>query len=192
MARLSASSLTLVAALALLGGCDRESAPDTQQPEAAAAQSPAPHQAVSREAAGSELPKFTATAPDGRTLDLASLKGQPVLLNLWATWCVPCKVEMPILDEIAGANEGKLRVVTVSQDGKEGPTKVPAYFAEAKFAHLEPWLDVKQDLGFSMNIGAMPTTILYDAEGKEVARVVGEYDWKGAEAQALIAETIKG
>jgi thiol-disulfide isomerase/thioredoxin len=192
MARLSVSSLTLVAALALLGGCDRESATDTQQPEAAAAESPAPRQAVSRDSAGTELPKFTATAPDGKTLDLAGLKGQPVLLNLWATWCVPCKVEMPILDEIAGANEGKLRVVTVSQDGKEGPTKVPTYFAEAKFAHLEPWLDVKQDLGFTMQIGAMPTTILYNAEGKEIARVTGEYDWKGEEAQALIAEATGG
>jgi thiol-disulfide isomerase/thioredoxin len=189
MTRLSASSLAMVAALALLGGCDRESAPDTQPQEAEA---PPARQAVSREFAGSELPKFVATDPSGKTLDLAGLKGQPVLLNLWATWCAPCKAEMPILDAIAGANAGKLRVVTVSEDSEKSAAEVPAFFAEYKFAHLEPWLDVKQDLSISMQVGDMPTTFLYNAEGKEVARVIGAYDWEGEEAQALIAETIGG
>lgn len=193
MARLSVSSLTLAAALALLAGCDRESAPDTQPQEAGAgAEAPPAREAVSRAFAGTELPQFTATAPDGATLDLAALKGQPVLLNLWATWCAPCKAEMPVLDAIAGENAGKLRVVTVSEDGKDGREKVPAFFAERNFAHLEPWLDSKQDLSISMGVGDMPTTFLYDASGKEVARVTGAYDWEGEEAKALIAEAIGG
>jgi thiol-disulfide isomerase/thioredoxin len=193
MARLSVSSLTLVAALVLLAGCDRESATDTQQQRAGAAtESPAPRQAVSRAFAGAELPQFTASRADGATLDLAGLKGQPVLLNLWATWCAPCVAEMPILDAIAGANAGKLRVVTVSEDGKDGADKVAAFFAEHKFARLEQWLDLKQDLSISMQVGDMPTTFLYNAEGKEIARVVGAYDWEGEEAQALIAEAIGG
>jgi thiol-disulfide isomerase/thioredoxin len=187
MARLSASSLTLVAALALLGGCDRESAPDTQQQEAEA---PPARQAVSRTFAGEALPQFTVADAAGKTLDLASLKGQPVILNLWATWCAPCKAEMPILDAIAGENAGKLRLVTVSEDGKDGAEKVAAFFADAKFAHLEQWLDPKQDLSFNMKVGDMPTTFIYDASGKEIARVTGAYDWEGGEAKALIAEAI--
>jgi len=129
--------------------------------------------------------------PAAKTLDLASLKGQPVLLNLWATWCAPCVVEMPILDQIAQANEGKLRVVTISEDMK-GAEVVGPFFAEHKFAKLEPWLDSKSDLSFDMRVGDMPTTMLYNAKGEEIARVTGAFDWEGEEAQALIAEAIGG
>lgn len=129
---------------------------------------------------------------EGQTHTLAEYEGEVVLVNLWATWCAPCKVEMPILDDIAGANQGKLRVITISEDGEKNLDKVPPFFAEQKFAHLEPWLDPKQDLSFTMQIGEMPTTFLYNAEGKEIARVTGEYDWQGEEAQALIAEAIGG
>lgn len=192
MARLSASSLALGAALILLAGCDRESAGDAQQQEAqAGVEAPTAREAVSRDFAGTALPQFTASAPDGKTLDLASLKGQPVLLNLWATWCAPCKAEMPVLDAIAAENAGSLRVITVSQDMK-GAEVVSPFFAEGKFAHLEPWLDVKADLSFNMRVGDMPTTFLYNAEGVEIARVTGAYDWEGEEARALIAEAIGG
>ena len=98
---------------------------------------------------------------------------------------------MPVLDAIAGANAAKLRVVTVSQDMKGKELVVP-YFAEAKFKHLEPWLDTKSDLSFSLGVADLPTTFLYDASGKEVARVTGAFDWEGEEARALIAETIGG
>jgi len=188
MARLSLSSLTMVAALALLAGCDRESGSEVQQQEVEA---PPARKTVSRDFAGEALPQFTATDPAGKTLDLASLKGQPVLLNLWATWCAPCKAEMPILDAIAAENAGKLRVVTVSEDMK-GAEVVTPFFAEHKFAHLEPWLDAKSDLSFNMKVGDMPTTFLYNAQGVEIARVTGAYDWEGEEARALIAEAIGG
>ncbi len=193
MSRLPPVSLALAVGLAVaLAGCDRQSAGDTQ-PQAAAAGGDSAKQAdpVSRKFAGDPLPDFTATAPDGKTLSLAGLKGQPVLLNLWATWCAPCKAEMPVLDAIAGAQAGKLRVVTVSQDMK-GAELVMPYFTEAKFAHLEPWLDPKSDLSFSMGAADLPTTMLYDASGKEVARITGAFDWEGEEAQALIAEAVGG
>lgn len=192
MARLSPvpsmACCMLASAFILLAGCDRESAGEAQQ---AQAEAPAAREAVSRESAGEALPQFTVSAPDGATLDLASLKGQPVLLNLWATWCAPCKAEMPVLDAIAGENAGRLRVVTVSQDMK-GEEVVSPFFAEGKFAHLEPWLDVKADLSFNMRAGDMPTTFLYNAEGVEIARVTGAYDWEGEEARALIAEATGG
>ena len=191
-------SVTLAPALGLallalpLAGCDRESGTKAQpQAENKATAAPAKQGPVSRQFAGEVLPAFTATDPAGKTLDLAGLKGQPVMLNLWATWCAPCKAEMPVLDAIAGANAAKLRVVTVSQDMKGKELVVP-YFAEAKFKHLEPWLDTKSDLSFSLGVADLPTTFLYDASGKEVARVTGAFDWEGEEARALIAETIGG
>ncbi|WEK47576.1 MAG: TlpA disulfide reductase family protein [Candidatus Andeanibacterium colombiense] len=191
MSRLSSIVLAPALGLALLlAGCDRESASQAQpQGENKAAAPAGKLDPVSRKFAGEALPAFTATDPSGKTLDLAGLKGQPVLLNLWATWCAPCKAEMPVLDAIAGANAGKLRVVTVSQDMK-GAELVTPYFAEAKFKQLEPWLDTKSDLSFKMGASDLPTTILYNAKGVEVARVTGAFDWQGEEARALIAEAM--
>jgi thiol-disulfide isomerase/thioredoxin len=138
-------SVTLAPALGLallalpLAGCDRESGTKAQpQAENKAAAAPAKQGPVSRQFAGAALPAFIATDPSGKTLDLAGLKGQPVMLNLWATWCAPCKAEMPVLDAIAGANAGKLRVVTVSQDMKGKELVVP-YFTEATSASAWAW-----------------------------------------------------
>ncbi|HZF45034.1 MAG TPA: TlpA disulfide reductase family protein [Sphingomonadaceae bacterium] len=185
-------SVTLALALGItasLGGCDRESSPSAQPQGDTAATQSAQQGPVSRKFAGESLPDFTTTDPSGKTLSLASLKGQPVLLNLWATWCAPCKAEMPVLDAIAGEHKGKLRVVTVSQDMK-GAELVTPFFEQAKFAHLEPWLDTKSDLSFNSGASDLPTTFLYDVSGKEVARVTGAFDWEGEEAKALIAEAM--
>lgn len=194
MSRLSSVTLAPAIGLALmlalpLAGCDRESGTEAQPQAQNSATATDKANPVSRQFAGEGLPDFTTKDPSGKSLNLASLKGQPVLLNLWATWCAPCKAEMPVLDAIAGANAGKLRVVTVSQDMK-GAELVAPYFAEAKFKHLEPWLDSGSDLSFDNGVTDMPTTFLYDASGKEVARVTGAFDWEGEEAKALIAEAI--
>jgi hypothetical protein len=100
---------------------------------------------------------------------------------------------MPLLDTLAGENEGKLRVVTVSQDLK-GAEEVEPFFVEKKFAHLEPWLDPDTELSFAFadSGGVLPTTVLYGANGKELWRVVGGYDWSSPEAAALVAEATGG
>ncbi len=121
----------------------------------------------------------------GNAIDLAAADG-PVLINLWATWCAPCVKEMPKLDALAGELEGEVRVITVSQDVR-GADVVTPFFAKAGFAQLEPWLD--PDAGLSAQFtpeGALPLTILFDAQGKEVLRVAGGYKWDSAEAIALI------
>ena len=129
------------------------------------------------------------TDPEGRTLNLGALQGQPVLLNLWATWCAPCVKEMPLLDALASEYEGRLRVLTVSQD-MQGAEKVAPFFAQGGFAMLEPWMDPDNELSFAIGGGVMPTTVLYDATGQEVWRVQGDYDWSGEEARAAIDEAI--
>lgn len=144
-----------------------------------------------RSHAGSEMPDFTVGDPAGGKLRLPDLKGTPVLVNLWATWCAPCVTEMPLLDGLAGDMAGKLRVVTVSQD-MQGAERVAPFFAEKKFAHLEPWLDPENDLAFHYGGANLPLSVLYDAKGREVWRIAGDLDWSGEKARALVAEAQGG
>jgi thiol-disulfide isomerase/thioredoxin len=144
---------------------------------------------VVRDHAGSALPALTFADPDGNTLDLATLDS-PVLVNLWATWCAPCVVEMPLLDTLAGELEGQVRVLTISQDVRGAELVVP-FFAERKFAHLEPWLDPETELAARFaDGGQLPLTILYDAQGREVFRVAGGYEWDSEEAIAQVREAL--
>jgi thiol-disulfide isomerase/thioredoxin len=197
MPRSALLPFTLALALAV-GGCDRETASPAQPQENSDLQKQTGATdsgltgTIDRSHAGTALPAVTVRDPKGTSLNLAALSGTPVLLNLWATWCAPCVTEMPLLDSIAGEHEGKLRVVTVSQDLK-GAEEVEPFFAERKFAHLEPWLDPETELSFAFadSGGVLPTTVLYGAGGKELWRMVGGYDWSSSEAKALVAEASK-
>lgn len=105
-------------------------------------------------------------------------------MNLWATWCAPCIQEMPTLDALAG--EGKLKVVAVSQD-LEGRKAAAPFLAKHGWTKLAPYADPKLGLSTGLNAN-LPTTILYDAAGKELWRVQGAMEWTGAEARALLGE----
>lgn len=170
----------------LLGGCDRQSAEPAQPADAPQAAAAAPTGTIDRSFAGRIMPAADLIDPDGATLSLADTRRQPVLLNLWATWCVPCVTEMPLLDDLAGDYDGRLRVLTVSED-LQGAEKVVPFFEERGFANLPRWMDEKNDLAVAFGGGAaLPLTVLYDAEGREVWRVMGGYDWAGAAARQAI------
>jgi thiol-disulfide isomerase/thioredoxin len=183
-------SLTLLLALPL-AACDRETVPDAQEQGELAGAKASLVGEIDLGHAGELMPAILLEDITGRQLNTGALQGGPVLLNLWATWCAPCVVEMPILDDLAGEFGDTLRVVTVSQD-MQGAAKVEPFFAAKKFANLQPWLDSENALGFAIDGGVLPTTVLYDAQGREVWRVIGEYDWAGAEAREAIAEGIEG
>lgn len=173
----------------VIAGCNRESG-EAAQPQVASstpAGAPATPGVLDRRNKGSELPDFTLTDQSGRTLRLAELKGKPVLINLWATWCAPCVVELPMLDKIAAEQGDALRVLTVSQDMQQ-TEKVAPFLAGRGATRLEPWLDPQNDLAFHYGTGTLPTTILYDAQGRELWRYVGGNDWTSAEARKLIGE----
>ncbi len=183
-------SLTLILALSL-GACDREAATDAQEQGELGGAKASLVGEIDRGHAGELMPAVLLNDPSGKQLNTGALQGGPVLLNLWATWCAPCVVEMPILDDLAGEFGETLRVVTVSQD-MQGAAKVEPFFAQKKFANLQPWLDSENALGFAIDGGVLPTTVLYDSEGREIWRVIGEYDWSSAEAREAIAEGIEG
>ena len=190
MPRFPLFSLTAAFAL-VLGGCDRESA-EPAQPEGAVAESGETLTGkVDRAFAGTAMPAAQLTDPAGATLATASLAGKPVLVNLWATWCVPCVTEMPLLDELAGELGDSVTVLTVSED-IQGAEKVVPFFAERDFAHLPQWMDPDNALAVAYGGGSgLPLTVLYDAEGKELWRVAGGFDWASAEAREMIAEASK-
>lgn len=181
-------SLTLVLALTLAcGACDRQAGDAAQGEAGLAGEKASLAGEIDRSQAGALLPAVGLRDPDGREINLGALQGQPVLLNLWATWCAPCVVEMPMLDDLAQEFDGTLRVITVSQD-LGGADKVVPFFAQRQFRKLEPWLDPDGEVAFKVESDVLPTTILYDASGLEVWRVVGEYDWSSAAAREAIAE----
>lgn len=128
-------------------------------------------------------------APDGRTVQLSDFVGKPLLVNIWATWCGPCIVEMPMLDNLAAREKDRLKLLVVSQD-IQGEEKVAPFFEDRNFEELEPYIDPENGLSFGFGTGVMPTTVLYDAQGREVWRVIGAMDWDGAKAAALLEETL--
>ena len=182
--------LALASALA---GCDRQKGSDPQGDPAAAAVNAAqpppayPTGRLDRSHAGTPAPDVAFQDPNGRPARLADFRGRPVLVNLWATWCGPCIVEMPSLDALARRRGQDLKVLALSQD-LDGRQKVTDFFAARRFTRLEPYLD--PDLRFMTELGVdtLPTTILYDAEGVEVWRMTGMSDWDSARATRLLRE----
>ena len=172
------SRAAIVCLLGIAGAtaaCDRRSA----EPEQAASAAPVAGK-VDRSHAG-ETPPDAAFTLSGRRTTLAALKGRPVLVNLWATWCAPCVKEMPTLEAVAKG----MRVVAVSQDME--PAKATAFVGQRGFTALEIGLD--PDLALGTAFGAnLPTTILYGADGRERWRVPGDRDWTDAASRALLAE----
>ncbi|WP_347275529.1 TlpA disulfide reductase family protein [Sphingomonas sp. HITSZ_GF] len=187
----SAISILLLATLAI-AGCDKRSGAGSQANETIpAANAAAPDAAAAdkgkldRSHKGEAAPDIAFFAPDGKKTSLAAFKGKPVLLNLWATWCAPCKAEMPTLDTLAGQKGDTLKVVALSQDSAKARPEFDSY--TAGFRHLKFWLDPDTAFSLTLNVN-LPTTILYDSAGKEVWRVSGDMDWTGAKAAALLAE----
>jgi thiol-disulfide isomerase/thioredoxin len=187
MPRLSLIALTATLAL-VLAGCDRQSAEPAQPQESAAANKTDLTGEIDRTYAGQAAPAITLSDPAGTTLALGELKGKPTLINLWATWCVPCVTEMPLLNDLAAELGDGVRVLTVNEDLK-GAEVVEPFFAERDLAKLSKWMDPKNDLVIAYGGNAsLPLTVMYDADGKEVWRFTGGYDWSSAEARELIAE----
>jgi thiol-disulfide isomerase/thioredoxin len=180
-------------ATGLLGGCDRQTPADTQPQSSTAApagEAGSFNGTLDISNRGAALPDFTFTDPSGKKLRTLDLKGKPLLINLWATWCGPCVLEMPTLDALAMAKTGQLQVLTISQD-LDAAAAVDSFFKDRKLAHLTPWLDPDNALSQHYGTGVLPTTVLYDAEGREVWRMIGSHDWSGPRTDAMLADTLR-
>ena len=180
--------LALLGSLFATAACDKQK-PAPQQGEAAEGQGTVGIKGVHRENAGKAAPKASFRDPDGGEISLADFKGVPVLVNLWASWCGPCIKELPTLAKLSDAQlqDGQLGVIAVSQD--MGPqSSVKAFLAAHKIDGLGAYQDPEMALSGALGVQVMPTTVLYDREGREVWRYVGDMDWTSAEAAKLLAE----
>jgi thiol-disulfide isomerase/thioredoxin len=124
--------------------------------------------------------------PSGTPQTVADLKGKVVVLNLWATWCAPCVKEMPTLAALQTAYAGKDVVVApLSFDAGADVAKAKAFIASHKplgFRHAE----VSWAYGLNPPEANFPTTLIFDRQGRERAKVLGGLDWTGPEARTLI------
>lgn len=128
---------------------------------------------------------------DGKARNLKEWTGRTVLVNLWATWCAPCKFEMPALDELQGALGGEdFEVVAINLD-VGGPDKGKAFYEETGIANLAYFHDPKGKVFREINAIGMPTTLILDEAGCEIARLAGPAEWASRDARELLKAAIR-
>lgn len=128
-----------------------------------------------------ELASFSFETADGRNITLKDFAGKAVLLNLWATWCPPCREEMPSLDRLQSMKGGTdFEVVALSID-KGGSEQVQPFFEEIGIKRLEMYLDQPGVSMQALRIVGLPTTLLIGKDGRELARWVGPKEWDDPE-----------
>lgn len=175
--------LSWIAPLILLAACHKEKAPAATNEDL---ESAAAVPGLSRSQAGKAAPDTAFTDPDGEEVSIASFAGKPVLVNLWASWCVPCVKELPTLEKLRDG-QSAVQVIAVSQD--MGPAaSVAAFLDKHGVGEFAAFQDSKMALSGALGAEILPTSVLYDAKGREIWRFVGDLDWTSAEAAKLLAE----
>jgi len=123
-------------------------------------------------------------------MSLEAFEGKYVLLNFWATWCAPCRKEMPMLSDLQSEFGGDdFEVVTIAT-GRNAPPAIKKFFEDAEIDNLPRHQDPKQALASQMGVFGLPITLIIDPEGKEIARLRGDADWASESAKAIIAELL--
>jgi thiol-disulfide isomerase/thioredoxin len=136
------------------------------------------------------LPDLPFLDPDDKPRSFADFKGKVLLVNFWATWCAPCVKEMPSLNALQAAlGKDRLAVLPLSLDGPSRP-KVAPFYQDRKLDQLGIWFDKGRKLMQALEVSILPTTILADAQGREIGRLEGEADWDKPEALALVKAAI--
>lgn len=136
------------------------------------------------------LPDVTFQDASGKDVTLSSFKGKTILLNLWATWCTPCREEMPGLDRLQLAfGKGRFELIALSIDRK-GYEVSRNFLREIKANEVALYTDVTAISRMELNLIGMPTTILINKDGLEVGRLAGSANWDSDDAKKLIEATI--
>lgn len=125
------------------------------------------------------------------TASLADWQGKYVLLNFWATWCAPCRKEMPTLAALQGEFGGDRFEVLTLATGRNNPVAITRFFDEIGVDNLPRHQDPKQALARRMAVLGLPVTILIDPEGREIARLIGDADWYSDSARAIVAALLE-
>ena len=116
-----------------------------------------------------------------KDVDLDDFKGKLIIFNFWATWCAPCKEEMPSLDRLQSNSNFKNIKIFPINIGQEGVSKSESFFKELNIKNLEIYFDAPITLAKKFALRGVPTTILFNKEGKEFARIIGSIDFNDKE-----------
>lgn len=132
------------------------------------------------------VPETAFQTAAGEAMTLADLAGEVVVVNFWATWCAPCRAEMPTLAALQEelGPEG-VRVATIAT-GRNDPAAMERFLTEAGAEALPLWRDPTQALARDMGVLGLPVTVILDREGREIGRLQGDAHWSSPEALALI------
>ena len=115
---------------------------------------------------------------------LSDYHGKWVVLNFWATWCAPCRHEMPSLDRLQAALP-QIAVVPVAT-GRNAVPSIERFYAEAEIMNLPVLRDPRSELSRSASVMALPVTLILNPQGQEVARLIGDADWESDSAKAVL------
>ena len=112
-----------------------------------------------------------------KKINIKNYNGNLILLNFWATWCEPCKEEMPSLDRLQNNPKlDNLKIFAINV-GQENTKKVDSFFLKLNIKSLEPYYDAPTTLAKKLSLRGIPTSILFNVEGKEFARIIGSIDF---------------
>jgi peroxiredoxin len=141
-------------------------------------------------AAGKMAANFSLNDLNGKQVTLASLRGKVVFLNIWATWCAPCREEMPSIESLYNSFKGSkdFVVLAVSQD-TDGAGVRP--FVEQNHLQFGILLDPRNEVGERYDVNGIPETFIIGRDGRIVAHHVGPYDWSNADIREALQELIK-
>jgi thiol-disulfide isomerase/thioredoxin len=168
-----------------LAACHKSPQPSANRSVPAAEAGPV--KGVDRTHKGQPFPDVHFGDSGATKTSFARFKGVPTLVNIWATWCIPCIKELPTLDKLAQADKAKLWVVPISQDTAPRAS-VDAFLDKIGLAGFTVYYDPTMSVSGAMSLEVLPTTIMYDAQGKEVWRYVGGLDWTSPGAAKLLEE----
>ncbi|MCX7567256.1 TlpA disulfide reductase family protein [Sulfitobacter sp. F26169L] len=143
-----------------------------------------------------DAPKSTSSAAfeladDAGRATLEDYRGKYVLVNFWATWCAPCRKEMPHLSELQEELAGKHFEVLTIATGRNSAASIAKFFKDVGISNLPHHMDPNQALASQMGIFGLPITVLLDPEGREIARLRGDADWASDSAKSIIKALIE-
>jgi thiol-disulfide isomerase/thioredoxin len=138
-----------------------------------------------------DLPEVKFLDASAKERTLADWRGKVVLLNLWATWCLPCRKEMPALDRLQrelGSDQFQVVAVSVDRTGLDGARK---FLADTGAEALALYADPTARMGSTLRAAGLPATLLLDRQGREIGRLLGPAEWDGEDAKRLIAAAMR-